>query len=229
MVINFIAYVRNGGNIRLFEKIATDGSKPMEMVDGYFTKFDSPETKEMFEKVITVIKGCVVVTPTNILDVGCGTGRYLKSLRDSFNEAQLYGVDASYATIMNYTKKLEGIKSAQWDLKCGRSPFGEVAFDFVISITVLQYITVFRIGRFIRTIYGLMKPSGVFFLHFPQSDSSSFFGLISNLNYTRYPPSFVCAVLKRSGFEVIKEGYIDSSNVDTQRIFGYFVLAMRAE
>ena len=186
-LINFIAYIRNGGNISLYENIAANKNRPVEMVDGYFTKFDSAETKAMFEKVTTTIKDFVSEEKI-ILDVGCGTGIYLKFLRDTFNNVELYGVDASYPTIMNYTKKLKGIKSAQWDLNCGRNPFDEVIFDFVISITVLQYITVFRINSFIRAIYETIKPGGLFFLHFPSSDACSFFWPILNLNYTKYPP-----------------------------------------
>lgn len=186
-LINFISFIRNKGNVSLYEKIAADANRPVEMVDGYFTKFDSPETKAMFEKVTDTIKDSVSDGKV-ILDVGCGTGRYLKFLRDTFNNVKLYGVDASCPTIMNYTKKLTGIKSAQWDLSNAKNPFDEVIFDLVISITVLQYITVFRVNSFIQTIYKLIKPGGFFFLHFPSSDNSSFFWPILNLNYTKYPP-----------------------------------------
>lgn len=227
VVLNSIAYVRNGGNVTLFEKIANAGDKPAEAVDGYFTKFDSPETRLMFEKVVSAILENAP-PPRTVLDVGCGTGRYLKALRDTFKDAQLFGVDASKATIMNYTQKLDGIRSAQWDLK-GGNPFEGVVFDLVISITVLQYVTCYRIGRFIRTICGLMKPGGVFFLHFPQSDYHGIFRLISNFNYTRYPPRYVMRVLEKSGFQIIKDGYIDPSTADTKRIFGYFICAKRAE
>jgi len=88
----------------------------------------------------------------------------------------------------------------------GRGPFEGILFDFVITISVFQYIPIFRIDRFLRSIYRVKTPGGVFFLTFPQSDSRGFLKLVRNFNYTRYRPTLVCSALRDSGFELVKQG-----------------------
>ena len=229
LLANLITYLRNRSNVVMLERAAMKGTSPPEVVDGYFTKNEAPEVGIMAEKIVAKIMKCGIVEPKFILDIGCGTGRYLKLMKARFAKAGLYGVDASESTIKNYTKKIDGINSAQWNMRSGVNPFKGVEFDFCLSISVLQYITVFQINYFFKIVHSLLKPTGTLFLQFPQSSSRySFAGLFLNLNYTRYSPSYVLCIMRRNGFVIVDEGYVDSSTENTRRDFGYYVVANTA-
>lgn len=70
----------------------------------------------------------------NILDAGCGTGRYLDLLSKKFNN--VYGMDISENMI--YLAKKKGYCVFLGD--CNNLPFKDNSFDVILSIGVLEHL-----------------------------------------------------------------------------------------
>lgn len=227
VVVNAVGYFIRG-NVRQFESLAEKDDKPQTYVDGYVSKFDAPETKLMFDKTVSLLFKLIPLfsEDCSVLDVGCGTGRYLAAIRAAFPDAQLYGLDASENTVKNYSEKVAGVRCVCCDLSSDDNPFKDVTFDFVYSITVIQYIPFFKIKGFISRISAMIKPGGIFVLQFPQSKTGGL-SLVSNLNYTRYPPPYICNILRNNGFQILESDSLDSTDTQSEHMFGHYVVAQK--
>ena len=225
--INTIRYFIKG-NVRQYELLAENDDKPKAFVDGYVSQFDAPETKHFFNKVHSLLIKLIAPSSGNlsVLDVGCGTGRYLSAIQKEFPHIQLYGLDASENTIKNYTEKLVGIKCVCNDLSTNENPFANITFDLVYSITVIQYIPFYKINVFIARISALVNPGGRIVLQFPQSETSGF-NLVSNLNYTRYSPIKICNILKAKGFLILESASLDSTIAESVHLYGHYIVALK--
>lgn len=92
-----------------------------------------------------------------VLDVGCGTGRYMEIAVD--RGAEVIGLDLSYAVDAAYENmgRREGMHIVQADLF--RIPFRPAAFDVVYSIGVLHHTLSTRDAFF--CLPPLLKPGGL--------------------------------------------------------------------
>jgi ubiquinone/menaquinone biosynthesis C-methylase UbiE len=90
-----------------------------------------------------------------LLDVGCGTGHHMASLRERGFEVA--GVDGSEEMIAHAKANNPGaqIKLADVD----SVPFADSSFDFVLCVEVLRYLPDFT--RCISEIARVLKPGGV--------------------------------------------------------------------
>jgi cyclopropane fatty-acyl-phospholipid synthase-like methyltransferase len=175
--------------------------------------------QDLLDRVVETIAD-LVPEKGSVLDLGCGTGRYLRALRPRVG-ADLYGIDLSQATIENYTRKLEGVSAAAGDFAQG-NPFG-VRFDLIYSITVIQYVPFFKLGRFFGAVRGALKERGRFYLQFPHGGREA--SLHANYAYTRYRPDYLMRRVSDAGFEVLASGFMDPEH---RGDFGYYLLAERA-
>jgi len=77
--------------------------------------------------------------PSRILEVGCGTGRFMHSLCADGHE--VYGVDPSpFMLVKSRTKNLQFSHAHYEAAEGGRLPFLSNAFDFVYSIRVINQV-----------------------------------------------------------------------------------------
>jgi SAM-dependent methyltransferase len=92
-----------------------------------------------------------------VLDVGCGTGRFMEIASDM--GAEVIGVDLSYAVDAAYRNmgRRQGIHIVQADLF--RMPFRPVTFDVIYSIGVLHHTPSTR-DAFLALL-PLLKPMGI--------------------------------------------------------------------
>lgn len=95
-----------------------------------------------------------------ILDVGCGTGSILRSLR-SDDYRDLHGLEISDYAIDRLRR--EGIK--MWQGRLPDLPAPDARFDVVIASQVLEHIV--RRGRFVSEISRVLKPHGRAFIFVP--------------------------------------------------------------
>ena len=90
-----------------------------------------------------------------LLDVGCGTGHYMASLRDrGFTVA---GVDGSEGMLEHARTNNPGADIRHSDVE--ELPFASESFDFVICIEVLRYLP--HLTRAVREMGRVLKPGGV--------------------------------------------------------------------
>lgn len=100
----------------------------------------------------------VRVQPSDrVLDIGCGTGALLRSLRRRYPRIELTGVDASAEMLAIAAEKLR--QGARLCLASApRLPFRDETFDLVVSTSALHY---FRDpGRVLAEMRRVLRPQG---------------------------------------------------------------------
>ncbi len=90
-----------------------------------------------------------------LLDVGCGTGHHMASLRDrGFDVA---GVDGSAEMIAHAQENNPGADIRQADVE--QLPFASCSFDYVLCIEVLRYLP--DASRCLTELARVLRPGGV--------------------------------------------------------------------
>jgi ubiquinone/menaquinone biosynthesis C-methylase UbiE len=90
-----------------------------------------------------------------LLDLGCGTGHYMKSLREQGFEVA--GVDASPAMLQHARTNNPGAEIHEADV--ATLPFANGRFDYVLCIEVLRYLS--NPTPAIQEIARVLKPGGI--------------------------------------------------------------------
>lgn len=96
----------------------------------------------------------------DVLDVGCGTGRWLQLLA-SHRPASMTGVDASPQMLQRAASKLGTTATLRLG-SCEALPIHNAAADLVLSSFVLSYLE--NVETFARELYRVMRPGGTIFL-----------------------------------------------------------------
>lgn len=86
-----------------------------------------------------------------ILDIGCCTGKALKSFNRT-NNFDLYGIDVR-------DENVEGITFKKCNLESEKIPYPDDHFDFVYSKSVLEHVT--NTDNFLNEAYRVLKPGGI--------------------------------------------------------------------
>jgi len=98
----------------------------------------------------------------SLIDIGCGYGRYLKSIRKKFDHVQLTGVDISptqIAEAKRFCNKLD-IKFYETDGK--RLPFKNNSFDVAFTYGCMIHVPYKWINSFFTDICRVTKRYGLF-------------------------------------------------------------------
>ncbi|MEO6583931.1 MAG: class I SAM-dependent methyltransferase [Ferruginibacter sp.] len=103
-----------------------------------FHGFNEKELMKLGDEYFDIVTDKMVNEETTLLEVGCGSGRFLKYL--STKAGFLIGVDPSHAIfaaddLLGPDEKVVLVKASANDL-----PFADESFDFVCSIGVLHHI-----------------------------------------------------------------------------------------
>jgi len=95
-----------------------------------------------------------------ILDVGCGTGEYVRRANElGFTASGLEPADAMRAAAISKNPGATIVSGVATDL-----PFGDESFDLVICIEVLRYLDRSDIRQALRQIHRVLRPGGTMFL-----------------------------------------------------------------
>lgn len=102
-----------------------------------------------------------------ILDIGCGFGYFLKACIEN-GIPEVYGVDISNLAIKK-SQAMEKAKVIILDFSKEKSPFESNFFDTVTAFDVIEHIE--NEDFFVKEVYRILKPGGIFFLITPNGDS----------------------------------------------------------
>jgi SAM-dependent methyltransferase len=142
--------------------------------DEYYTrtsKYDSPPKNDggydeaRFSKVASFFENNCILKNSSILDVGCGSGRLLRILRQH-GYSKLFGLDPS-PKVAEYFCGEKGIA-----IKTGAvSDFKpDCSYDLIALMEVLEHVM--DLESFLRKITNMQKPSGMLYIEVP--DASKF-------------------------------------------------------
>lgn len=138
----------------------------------------------------------------NILDIGCGTGLWTKSLRQY---GRVFALDNSDISIeLCRRQKLSGIMQAAAE----NLPVGDASFDIITALGIIEHIDDDRhflkeAGRVLKPGgYGLILTSAFMFLWGAHDDVVR--------HKRRYRSSDLKDIVRQSGLEVVKASYVNT-------------------
>ena len=105
----------------------------------------------------------------HVLDIGCGTGKYLKFLQASGFKTD--GIDSS-KTAVEMTKKILGENSEISVVSMFDFEIPKNRYDLVISISTIHHGSKEQVQNLIDRIYEALLPNGKIFITVPDFDSS---------------------------------------------------------
>jgi ubiquinone/menaquinone biosynthesis C-methylase UbiE len=161
------------------EKPATEEQDPEEraelVVDRYekeAAEYDSEtygsERKQLFSRIqCEELEELMDATPDmKILDVGSGTGRFLKFFGSKGYD--IYGVEPAQEMIRVTKKKIKGVTVKQGDIENILYP--DEKFDRIITMHVLMHLHPETISKGIEEMMRVLKPGGFMLLDFPHEE-----------------------------------------------------------
>lgn len=95
-----------------------------------------------------------------LLDVGCGTGTFLKLARERFPNARFVGVDASEDMLAEARKAQGGLPIELVYADATHLPFPDAAFDSVLSVLTFHHLPTGVKIRAIQEISRVLKRGG---------------------------------------------------------------------
>jgi SAM-dependent methyltransferase len=120
-----------------------------------------------------------------ILDVGCGTGLYLKDFEGI--DAELFGIDLSPDLLRAAAIHLPSATFIHGSYLSVRLP---VKMDIIFSISVLEYISRSDLRKFFSKMHDDLNRNGTIFIHYPHALSFRD-TLYPDLNYIKYAPEVI--------------------------------------
>lgn len=195
-------------NRPVFEFSIEDNNIDRKTVDSFgeewqaFHRFDEKEIQNLGDEYFDIITSQMLNTSTSVLEVGCGSGRFLKYLSDK--AGFLVGADPSQAIyaadhLIGPKENLMLVRASANDL-----PFADESFDFVYSIGVLHHIP--DTAKAMQACVDKVKKDGYFFtyLYYNLDNRGFLFRTIFNVStvlrrgvsrLSPTPKKFVCDVL----------------------------------
>ena len=105
----------------------------------------------------------------HVLDIGCGTGKYLKLLQAGGFKTD--GIDSS-ETAVEMTKKTLGVGSTILCINMFEFEIPKNKYDLVISISTIHHGTKEQVQNLINRIYEAIVENGKIFITVPDFESS---------------------------------------------------------
>ncbi|MGZ3885477.1 MAG: class I SAM-dependent methyltransferase, partial [Bacteroidia bacterium] len=145
---------------------------------------------------------------SSVLDIGCGTGLYLKDLTGKGYE--LSGIDMSGEMIEVASKELPDVKFYTGDFMTCTFP-GK--FDLIYSVSVLEYIARNDLDAHFARLAGCLNAGGIIFIHYPHA-LCRLDTLYPDLNYIKYSPTVIEKTAKRH-FDILTHQHCFDDRVIT--------------
>ena len=106
------------------------------------------------------------VSPSTVLDAGCGSGDHTFYLARRFPEAKVLGIDIDEALIARNREVARRLRlpNAVFEVASVTEPMTE-PFDLIVSIDVLEHLA--EQQRALRSLHSALAPAGLAFFHIP--------------------------------------------------------------
>ena len=146
----------------------------------------------------------------SILEVGPGTGTFLRALRDAYRGSRIQGFDVTGEA--GLSKVVAGDTRVTYAPTLGGAGFGEGEFDLVVMRHVLEHVP--DLGDFLQEVRRVSHPGGVLYVKVPNRSSWAarsfgryWYGLDfpRHLRYLSVPD--LAAVLGKAGFRLVATGH----------------------
>lgn len=110
--------------------------------------------------------------PAAVVDIGCGGGDMLASVRDAFPGARLTGMDLSTGSLEAARQRFPADSPVEFQVGClPELPFRDEAFDLAICTEVLEHLEMGTFARAFPEIRRILKPGGHFLFTLPLNEA----------------------------------------------------------
>jgi len=180
-----------------YDKYASFYDKKNDFLDGF--------EKGILQKIIGDVKG------KRVLDIGCGTGRCIKTLIDK--GAIITGCDISPEMLKIAKKKFLNVEFAEGDIE--NLPFKDDCFDVVLASFLIVHLK--SLQKAFDEVYRVLKPGGIFILtninqkKAPKLVTESHEKIVIISHY--HIPEHVISALKESFFEIREEEFVYENGI----------------
>ncbi len=168
----------------MYKRVSLDRTKTPQEMAGFSTKAEVQEAIDKTHADLIATANNYLKHGDSVLDIGCGAGAYLKHFTDNYNA---FGIDLNTDMIEVGKKQLTKATFIYDDFI--KHPFNN-QFNFIYSISVLEFIAPGKLNTFFQKIDELLKPGGVLFLHYPHALNYKS-TLYPDLYYIEYAPSLI--------------------------------------
>lgn len=172
-------------------------------VDGY-------QGEGELEKVVQLVDqlASIVPVPRAVLDIGCGTGRYLKQMGNTWPDTYFEGIDISREIVEKFTRQqVPGVPIHIMDIEADEQFHidNRESFDLVCLIGIVQIVSLRKIRRILEKVHTLCKAGGYVYIQFNLETEKK----KSTVGYKRYSIEEISQLLKTQGFQVEKAAKTD--------------------
>lgn len=113
--------------------------------------------------------------PSSIVDVGCGNGNLIESIRNIYRDASIYGVDLSEESLEFARKRFSKVKSVQFrvgSLEC--LPFEDNSIDLLACTEVLEHTFPKTFESSFSEVRRVLKKGGFYIASIPLEEKVTF-------------------------------------------------------
>ena len=136
--------------------------KSWNKIDKILESEIDPAYKKRAELILKNIKG------KKILEVGCGRGFYLKTLKKLWPNLKITGVDLNKKYLTEAKKNLAGLKIKLVKGDAQNLPFVDNSFSRIIASEILEHVS--NDSKALTEIYRVLKPTGIAIITVPNAD-----------------------------------------------------------
>ena len=103
-----------------------------------------------------------------VLEIGCGRGFYLKTLKKLWPNLKITGVDLNKKYLTEAKKNLAGLKIKLVKGDAQNLPFVDNSFSRIIASEILEHVS--NDSKALTEIYRVLKPTGIAIITVPNAD-----------------------------------------------------------
>jgi len=209
-----------------------------EVSDNYVKSYTKPSSVLDYEKIQrmkTAVEFAGDIRSNKILDVGTGSGEFMKQMLQKSN-ADIYAMDIS--SKMLRVNKIQNRDVAKIQANTYSLPFKSGVFDLISCLGVLGYINDEKLEKTMKEYARILKPNGNVIFSFANSNSPfrkvrqfhnntilptakrvTGLGNLRNYRYKSYPVNEIQNTLAASGLEIINKKFLTySSGLGSDRL-----------
>jgi cyclopropane fatty-acyl-phospholipid synthase-like methyltransferase len=168
--------------LAMYKRVRINTNLSAQEMAGFSKKENVQEAINKAHKDVVDTAARYVKPGGNVLDIGCGAGAYLIHFENEYNAT---GIDLNYDMIEKGKILVPKAEIIYDDFL--KYPFNK-KFDYIYSISVLEFIPPGRLDAFFAKIASLLNGDGILFLHYPHALNKKSLRF-PDLYYIEYSPS----------------------------------------
>lgn len=183
---------------RHYKHLHYDAGAPFSDVDGY-------KGEGEFQRIVQLVDNLarIVPNPPSVLDIGCGTGRYLKQMKEVWPRSSLEGIDISAQIVEKFTRKqVPGIPIHILDIETDKLFYRrhKEKFHLITMIGIVQIISLRKIDSILDKVSQMCEEGGYLYVQFNVETPDK----KSSVGYKRYSIPELSNLLKTHNVHMVE-------------------------